>query len=299
MNRPGRVALHGGGEFRPGDEPFLRVILAAAASAAHARIAAAARPRIAAAVAPAAGAPPPDLAPPPWARGRPEDDPAAVRIVLLPTAAAGERPEMAVAFGSAALRRVAAEAGITVSIEAAMVVDASSAGAPQEASRLAGADLIYLPGGDPGRLAAILPASPAWRAVLAAHARGAVVAGASAGAMILAAWTWTATGGAAGLGLVPGIVVVPHAERVAEHGWTETFARRVQPGLRPLGALGLEERTGIVSEPADERDGEPADERDEPPVVWRVVGPGRVHWTPPGKRTIHGFRDGDTLSLGG
>ena len=68
---------------------------------------------------------------------------------------------------------------------------------------------------------------------------GAAAAGASAGAMILAAWTWTATGGLAGLGLVPGIVVVPHAERVAEHGWTGTFARRVPPGLRPLGALGL------------------------------------------------------------
>jgi hypothetical protein len=109
--------------------------------------------------------------------------------------------------------------------------------------------------------------------------------------MVLAAWTWTAAGGAAGLGLVPGIVVVPHAERVAEHGWAGTFARRVPPGLRPLGALGLEERTGIVSEPADERD--------EPHVVWRVVGPGLVHWTPPGERTIHGFRNGDTLSLGG
>ena len=248
------------------------MILEAAAVAARARAAAAA-------------------APPEEAHRRHDDDPAAIRVVLLPTAAAGERPEMAVAFGSAALRRVAAEAGIAVSIEAAMVVDASSAAAPREANRLAGADVIYLPGGDPGRLAEILPDSPAWRAVLAAHARGAVVAGASAGAMILAAWTWTATGGAAGLGLVPGIVVVPHAERVAEHGWAGTFARRVPPRFGPLGALGLEERTGIVSEPADGRDG--------PHVVWRVVGPGLVHWTPAGEPSIHGLRDGDTLSLGG
>jgi cyanophycinase-like exopeptidase len=272
VNRPGRVALHGGGEFRPGDEPFLRVILEAAASVARARAAAAA-------------------APPAGARGRHDDDPAAVRVVLLPTAAAGERPEMAVSFGSAALRRVAAEAGIAVGIEAAMVVDASSAAAPQAADRLAGADLIYLPGGDPGRLAEILPDSPAWSAVLSAHARGAVVAGASAGAMILAAWTWTSSGGAAGLGLVPGIVVVPHAERVAERGWAGTFARRVPPGLGPLGALGLDERTGVVSEPVEGLDG--------PHVVWRVVGPGLVHWTPAGERTIHGFRDGDTFSLGG
>jgi cyanophycinase-like exopeptidase len=272
VNRPGRIALHGGGEFRPGDEPFLRVILEAAASVARARAAAAG-------------------APPPGARGWHDIDPATVRVVLLPTATAGERPEMAVAFGSAALRRVAAEAGIAVDIEAAMVVDASSAAAPREANRLAGADLVYLPGGDPGRLAAILPESAAWRAVLAAHARGAVVAGASAGAMILAAWTWTATGGAAGLGLVPGIVVVPHAERVAEHGWAGTFARRVPPGLGPFGALGLDERTGIVSEPAEGRDW--------PQVTWRVVGPGLVHWTPAGEGTIHDFRDGDTLSLGG
>jgi len=57
------------------------------------------------------------------------------------------------------------------------------------------------------------------------------------------------------------------------------------------GALGLDERTGVVSEPVEELDG--------PHVVWRVVGPGLVHWTPAGERTIHGFRDGDTFSLGG
>ena len=270
MNRPGRIALHGGGEFHPGDEPFLRAILEAAAAR--------------------AGVGPPVARPDETGDG-PRDHAPRLRVVLLPTAAAGERPEMAVDVGSAAFRRVASEAGIAIDIQAAMVVDAASAAAPGKADRLARADLVYLPGGDPGRLAAILPGSPAWGAVLSAHARGAVVAGASAGAMILAAWTWTGSGGAIGLGLVPGIVVVPHAERVARGGWAGTFARRVPPGIGPLGALGLDERTGIVSEPDAARDGMP--------VAWRVVGPGVVHWTPAGERTIRDLRHGDTLSLDG
>ena len=137
------------------------------------------------------------------------------------------------------------------------------------AGRLAGADLVHLPGGDPGRLLEILDGSAAWRAMLAALARGAVLAGASAGAMVLAAWTWTPGGWRRGLGLVPGLVVVPHAERVARTGWTGTFGARVPPEAEPVGRLGLDERTGILSEAGP--DGE---------LRWRVIGTGSAHWSP-------------------
>ncbi|MDQ2966403.1 MAG: hypothetical protein M3R57_11200, partial [Chloroflexota bacterium] len=71
----GRIALHGGGEFEAGDEPFLDAILAAALPSAAAR-----------------------------AQGGPESD-GAVRIVVVPAAAARERPSASAKQGVAALKR--------------------------------------------------------------------------------------------------------------------------------------------------------------------------------------------------
>jgi cyanophycinase len=242
----GPIGLHGGGEFQPGDEPFLRAILEAAL---------------------------------PPSGERP------VRVVIVPTAAAGERPEMAVAFGSRAFESVAAGAGLAIDVEGVFVVDRESAADAELASRLVAAHLVYLPGGDPGRLAAVLPGSVAWAAILRANEQGAVIAGASAGAMVLAPWTWTPGGGAPGLGLVPGIVVVPHAERVGRGGWRGTFAERVPAAAGPLAPLGLEERTGILSVPGSR--------------TWRDIGEGRVYLGGSAADAPQVFEAGDLLTLPG
>jgi cyanophycinase-like exopeptidase len=245
---PGALALHGGGEFLAGDEEFLRACLMAARPAAAARAAGGAPARA----------------------GKPTGDaPAALRIAIVPAAAAGQRPDLAAGHGVEAFARVAAAAGILARPEAVLVVDATSAASGTLAGRLASADLIHLPGGDPGRLLEILAGSAAWRAILAAVARGAVLAGVSAGAMVLAEWTWTPGGWRRGLGLVPGVVVVPHAERVARTGWAGTFGRRVPAAAEPVGRLGLDERTGVLSEV-----GADGGRR------WRVIGPGSAHWSP-------------------
>ena len=91
----GPVALHGGGEFLPGDEPFLRRLLDAASIAADARA------------------------------GRD----AAIRVVVVPTAAARQNPDAASRFGTSAFQRVA-DGGRPVQIETARVVDAASAEDP-------------------------------------------------------------------------------------------------------------------------------------------------------------------------
>ncbi|MBA2299999.1 MAG: hypothetical protein H0W22_04415, partial [Chloroflexi bacterium] len=80
MNGP--VALHGGGEFLPGDETFLRAVLEMA----------------------------------PRADGL-------VRVAIVPTAAARGRLDLAASNGVAAVRRVAAAAGIPASVGAVRVVD--------------------------------------------------------------------------------------------------------------------------------------------------------------------------------
>jgi cyanophycinase-like exopeptidase len=242
----GTLALHGGGEFLPGDESFLRTCLDAARPTALLR---------------AAGAPT-------GAGLSPRDDPGAIRIAIVPAAAARQRPDLAALHGVDAFARVAAAAGLPAHPYAVMVVDAASADSAGLAEHLADADLIHLPGGDPGRLLEILAGSAAWGAILAALGRGAVLAGASAGAMVLADWTWTPGGWRRGLGLVPGVVVVPHAERVARGGWAGTFGGRVPAEAEPIGRLGLDERTGVIRTVQEQ------------PGSWRVVGPGSVHWSP-------------------
>ncbi len=238
----GPIGLHGGGEFTAGDEAFLLALLEAARPAADER---------------ARHCGPGEAA-----------EASRVRVVVVPTAAARGRPDVAAQQGRQAIERVAEEAAIPVRVDVALIVDAATAEDGPLAARLAGADIVYLPGGDPDLLPWILRDSLAWRSILAAHARGATVAGASAGAMALAPRTWTPHGWLDGLGLVHGLVVVPHYDGFDTRGWEATLEELHAAGL---GYLGLDERTGLLSS------GSPNDAAD---ATWRVVGPGRVQWFP-------------------
>jgi cyanophycinase-like exopeptidase len=257
----GPVALHGGGEFSPADEPFLAALLEAA------RPSLAERTRACRPAAQWEPADPSDPTPPGGDR---------LRVALLTTAAGRQRPELAAANGDRAFRAAAAVLALPIRIDHVPAVDPPSAAAPTLCGLLAGADLVYLPGGDPGLVIDVLAGSLAWRSVLAANARGAVVAGASAGAMAMAEWTWTPRGGAPGLGLVHGCYVVPHDD-----------PRRRGTGGRDAGApaglgrLGLAEATGVIGRPGG---------------PWRVVGPGPVSWRAADGADLE-LRDGEVMRL--
>ena len=212
----GPVALHGGGEFLPGDEPFLRALLDAAAIQADER----------------------------GGLGEP------IRVAVMPTAAAGQSPDVAARFGTTAFERLADAAGRQVNVETARVVDASSADDAGAAATLEAADLIYLPGGDPHLIPTLLPGTAAWRAMEAAYRRGAVLAGASAGAMGLCQLTWTPRGVIPGLGVVHGLVVVPHADAAM---WDRQSGRFAMASAVGVGVLGIGERTGVISPGAAKR----------------------------------------------
>jgi cyanophycinase len=66
-----------------------------------------------------------------------------------------------------------------------LIRDRASADDPQAVAELDRADLIYMSGGKPGYLLAMLRDSAAGKALRDAHTRGAVIAGCSAGAMVL------------------------------------------------------------------------------------------------------------------
>jgi cyanophycinase-like exopeptidase len=262
------IGLHGGGEYQPGDERALDALLEAAALAAarrdddvsgHALEVPGERRRL------------PVL-------GRP------IRIVLLPAAAARGRPDLAAATGRAAFeRRATAGDHGPVEVTVARIVDAASAADPANVERIAAADLVHLPGGDPDLIPAILTGSPALAALEAAWRDGAVVAGASAGAMALAEWTWTANGGVRGLGLVRGLAVVPHYDDIRRTRW-QAALDELAPG--EIGYLGLDERTSVIAEPSG--DGGRA---------WRVAGQGAAHWFARGAVSAVTARHGDLLHL--
>jgi cyanophycinase-like exopeptidase len=184
-----------------------------------------------------------------------------VRVVLVPTAAARQRPDLAAATGRRAFEAAGARAGVAIDVQVASVLDDRSAADPANVARLEAAHMIHLPGGDPDLLPTILRGTTAWTAILRAYAAGACVAGASAGAMALAERLWTRDGPMEGLELVPGIAVLPHFDPERATAWR----KMVDPNGR-LVWLGLDERTLVIGRPGD---------------TWTAAGAGRAHVIPP------------------
>jgi cyanophycinase len=145
------------------------------------------------------------------------------------------------------------------------------------------ADLVYLSGGKPDYLSSSLRETAVGRALFAAHERGAVLAGCSAGAMFLAGRHWSTRrrrlfwplGWHDGLGIVLGASVVPHYDAFPE----ALAALLVFQAPRGDAVLGIDEETAVVG-----RDGS-----------WQVHGRSRVTvWR--GRRRER-FRAGDVFRL--
>lgn len=138
------------------------------------------------------------------------------RFVQLATAAAPEGQGSLARWhtlGLAAAERIGVEQVVIP------VVDRISADDEGLASLVEGAGLVYLSGGNPGFLAETLHGTAVWTAIQAAWRGGAALAGCSAGAMAMGGRVapirtpWRSA--PPGLGLVPGVEVLPHFDRFA------------------------------------------------------------------------------------
>jgi cyanophycinase-like exopeptidase len=115
------------------------------------------------------------------------------------------------------------------------------------------ARLLVLPGGSPSRLLRALQGTGVAAAIAALLDDGAVVMGASAGAMVLCPWTVLpdrrAVGGPAveaGLGLVGDLLVVPHWSGGSSRGdWLRAIEAAV-PATTTV--LGIPEESGVLVE---------------------------------------------------
>jgi cyanophycinase len=176
-------------------------------------------------------------------RHTPGDPP---RVAIVPTAAGQENVSSWIDDGVAHFRALGCETYGVRALDRAGVED------PRNVGALEAADLIYLSGGSPGYLVETLRDSAAWRAAVGVWRRGGALAGSSAGAMALGEWTLVRGDGQlrgmparweAGLGLLPGLGVIPHYDRF---GLERTLAR-VQDAPTGLVVLGIDEGTVILS----------------------------------------------------
>jgi cyanophycinase len=174
-------------------------------------------------------------------------------VVVLPTAAAYEHPERAVATAQAWFEALGGAA------TGLMVLSHADACREENADAVRRAGFVYLSGGSPLHLRSVLKGSAVLEALGEAWRRGAVVAGSSAGAMVLCDPMVDPRGGAftVGLGLVEQMAVVPHHDSGAgRHLWR---ILELAPGGVPV--AGIPERTALLREP----DG-----------TWRSTGQGEV-----------------------
>jgi cyanophycinase len=137
------------------------------------------------------------------------------------------------------------------------LIDKVSANDENIAKSLREAKLIYMLGGFTGYLGETLKGSTAWQAVLEAYATGAVVAGSSAGAMVMCEFYYDPSRGQVieGLNLVPNGIVMPHYNTFGK-SWASRLLEISQVTL-----IGIDEGTGMLDDGAG---------------AWTVYGAGNV-----------------------
>jgi cyanophycinase len=166
-------------------------------------------------------------------------------VLVLPTAAAYERPERLVVS--------AAEwfSGLGAEVEGLMVLTRADAQDAAAADLVRRARFIYLSGGSSLHLRSVLKGSAVFGALREAWEGGAVVAGAGAGAMALTDPMVDPRGGAltVGLGLIEGLAVFTHYGDVAEDAHGEKLHRSVTLAPQGLPVVGLPERTALIRGP--------------------------------------------------
>jgi cyanophycinase len=163
-------------------------------------------------------------------------------------------------------------------VAALPLIDRTSADDPMVIERLRGSRLIYMLGGFPKHLAQTLEASPSWEAMLKAQEGGAVIAGSSAGAMVLCEYYYDPPEAEVirGLNLLPGICVLPHHDTFGRD-WAAHLAER----LSGITLVGIDEQTGILN--------------DGPQGRWQIYGKGMV--TLYRRDQIVSFRTGEPFSI--
>ena len=158
-------------------------------------------------------------------------------------------------------------------VESLPLIDKASANDPSIVNTISQSQMIYMLGGFTGYLGETLKDSASWQAMLQAYSNGAVIAGSSAGAMVMCQYYFDPGKRRVqeGLGLLLKTCVIPHHNTFGK-GWAQQLTSLL-PGTV---LLGIDERTGLLSDGEDGRK-----------MRWRVYGQGAVTLYRDGKPDVH------------
>ncbi len=163
------------------------------------------------------------------------------RVVVLPTASApdGEGvPERWARMG------VEHFAQLGVSAEPVMLLNRTDADNAEISSHISESNFIYFSGGKPRFLLETLQGTRSWQAILDVFAAGGIIAGCSAGAMVLGGVVfdfpqiWRTI---PALGLVPGIAIIPHFDELPA-----LMVGTITRGKRKSTIVGIDGTTALV-----------------------------------------------------
>lgn len=138
------------------------------------------------------------------------------------------------------------------------VIDSQTANNSSLAASIRTSKLIYLLGGFPRHLGETLANSLCWQVALEAYNKGAVIAGSSAGAMVMCEHYYDPYEKKLlrGLNLVPNSCVLPH-----HNNFGKAWAGQLKQMLPESIFIGIDERTGMVNDAGGE---------------WGVYGAGEI-----------------------
>jgi cyanophycinase len=147
-------------------------------------------------------------------------------------------------------------------VESLPLIDTASANDPVIVNAISQSRLIYMLGGFTGYLGETLKGSASWQAMLQAYSHGAVIAGSSAGAMVMCQYYFDPGKRQVveGLGLLPNTCVLPH-----HNTFGKNWAQQLAILLPNVVLLGIDERTGMIDDGEDGRK-----------IGWHIYGQGAV-----------------------
>lgn len=199
------------------------------------------------------------------------------RVVILPTAS-GLEQGMPQRWNNMGVKHFEA---LDAEVTPVMLVTREDANNPKVAAAIRHADLYYFSGGNPQYVVETLRDTPAWDALVDGYEQGAVLAGCSAGAMMLGSYTLNVRAAVSGqppqwtpaFGLVPGLAVLPHFDRITAFIEPDTFQQMLASAPEGIVVIGVDEDTALV----------------------RHTAPDQSNWIIMGQQTVSVFRDGERV----
>src|SRR5579859_1405816 len=198
------------------------------------------------------------------------------RVVIIPTASAPDGPGVPERWGQMGVEHFGA---LGAQAEAVMLLTREDAQKPELVEQIARANFVYFSGGKPRYLLETLQNTPTWQAIKSIYLNGGVIAGCSAGAMVMGAalldfpklWQTIPA-----LNLAPGLIVIPHFDEIPK-----VMLKTLNHKNQETTVVGVDGSTGLIGHAG----------------AWTVYGKGKVTVFEPKKHVPYTVGQQVKLSL--